>query len=532
MSNELDTRYFLEGISAQTYRSLVEAIADFGIYILDPEGRVASWNRGAERFKGYTLEEVLGKYFGMFYTPEDREIGLPERALASARIEGRFENQGWRLRKDGSRFWAHAVIDRITDSDGVILGYAKITRDVTPQREASKQLERAREALFQSQKLESIGKLTGGVAHDFNNLLMVIHSSLEMIELKSADPTQVLRLVGHAKAAVQRGASLTQRMLAFARKQELRMQAMDLRTLVNDMMELLQRSLGPRIHFKTSFPDALDNITADANQLELALMNLALNARDAMPNGGCLTISAFGLNVDADHPTQLPSGRYVCVEIADDGIGMDEETVMRATEPFFTTKGVGKGTGLGLSMVHGLIEQSGGRMLIKSDKGMGTRVELWLPAAGADHTTSLPSTAHDKATLSLANNSLHVMVVDDDPLVRATTSVVLETLGHRAMEIASGEEALAALSAGLPIDLLLTDHAMPGMTGSELANAVSERWPDVPIVLASGYAEIDDHLCDGVMRLNKPYGRDDLIRTLNEVLSKKGKDHFGSVSTR
>jgi PAS domain S-box-containing protein len=513
-------RHSLEFLSAQEYRALVEAIADFAIYMLDPGGHVISWNLGAERFKGYKAEEVLGEHFRMFYTEEDRAKGMPERALSIAHTEGRFESEGWRLRKDRRRFWAHVILDRIATDEGVVIGYAKITRDVTPQKEAGEQLERAREALFQSQKLESIGKLTGGVAHDFNNLLMIIHSSLEMIEIKSAQPEQVMKLASHAKAAVKRGSALTQRMLAFARKQELSMEVIDLRDLVNGMTDMLQRSLGPRIRLATNYPKDLDKVVIDANQLELAVMNLVVNARDAMPDGGNVTFSAHDVTIDHAHSTGLQPGDYVCLTITDDGLGMDEDTMARATEPFFTTKGVGKGTGLGLSMVHGLMEQSGGRMTIKSSKGVGTCVELWLPTAKIDPVGNAQSFRSGSAQLSLANNSLCVLIVDDDPLVRATTGVVLESLGHKAVEVSSAKEALSLLEGTNDIDLLLTDHAMPGMTGAQLTNEASIRWPELPVVLASGYAEIQEDLSVSAIRLRKPYGRDDLIRAINEVLSR------------
>ena len=513
-------RHSLEFLSAQEYRALVEAIADFAIYMLDPGGRVISWNFGAERFKGYKTHEVLGKHFSMFYTEEDRAIELPQRALSIAHEDGRFEHEGWRLRKDGTRFWAHVIIDRITNDEGAVIGYAKITRDVTPQKEANEQLERAREALFQSQKLESIGKLTGGVAHDFNNLLMIIHSSLEMMEIKCDQPDQVIKLAGHAKVAVQRGSALTQRMLAFARKQELRLEIIDIKDLINGMTDMLQRSLGPRIRLTTNFPNELGKVSVDANQFELAVMNLAVNARDALPDGGNVTFSAHSVTIDRAHSTKLEPGNYVCLAISDDGIGMDEITMGKATEPFFTTKGVGKGTGLGLSMVHGLMEQSGGRMVIKSSKGIGTRVELWLPAAKVDRIGDLKAPTAGNASLSLANNSLCVLVVDDDSLVRATTGVVLESLGHRVIEMSSAEEAISVLEGVNDVDVLLTDHAMPGMTGAQLTSEVNIRWPELPVVLASGYAEIQEDLSDGAIRLTKPYGRDDLIRAINEVLNK------------
>jgi PAS domain S-box-containing protein len=366
--------------SEEQFRLLVQSVTDYAIFMLDRDGHVSSWNYGAERIKGYLPEEIVGQHFSVFYTQADREAGLPQTNLARAATEGRVESEGWRVRKDGSRFWAHVVIDRILDDQGVLVGFAKITRDVTEQRNAAMELDRAREALFQSQKTEAIGKLTGGVAHDFNNLLMVIQSCLDMVDLKLEQASPLHKLVQNAQSAVQRGAALTQRMLAFARKQELRMTRVDIVALVANMTELLRRSLGPQVQITTSFPASLNAVKTDANQLELALMNLVVNARDAMQEGGELTITARNVVIDDTHSTRLEPGAYVCLSVTDEGEGMDEETLEKATEPFFTTKGVGKGTGLGLSMVHGLAEQSGGRLVIKSRKGYGTRVEMWLPS--------------------------------------------------------------------------------------------------------------------------------------------------------
>ena len=349
------------------YRRLIDAITDYAIYMLDIDGFVSSWNPGARRFKGYEAREILGQHFSRFYTPEDRAAGVPERALRTAATEGRFDTEGWRVRKDGQRFWAHVIIDPIRDEAGHVIGFAKITRDLTERMQARAALEQAQHALFQTQKLESIGKLTGGIAHDFNNLLTAVIGSLELLrkQLPCSDE-RAHGLLDNALHGAERGSALTQRMLAFARRQELNMKAVRLRPLVEGMFGMLERSLGPAIRLVTDVPESLPPVHTDVNQLETALLNLALNARDAMDDSGTIRIAARVASKAADVPHDLPPGEYVAISVIDDGYGMDAATLARAAEPFFTTKGVGKGTGLGLSMVQGLTEQSGGRLSIHS----------------------------------------------------------------------------------------------------------------------------------------------------------------------
>lgn len=505
-------------MAEREYRLMVESITDYAIFMLDREGRVSSWNVGAERIKGYKPEEIIGKHFSSFYTQADREAGIPQRNLALAVTEGRVQSEGWRVRKDGSHFWAHVVIDRVLDDHGELIGFAKITRDVTEQRNAALELEHAREALFQSQKTEAIGKLTGGVAHDFNNLLMVIQSCLDMLDLKLPQDAQLHKLVHNAQSAVQRGAALTQRMLAFARKQELRVAPVDIVSLVASMTELLRRSLGPLVNIQTMFPATLMPVRTDANQLELALMNLAVNARDAMPEGGELTIAARNVTIDNKHPSRLAPGDYVCLSVTDEGEGMDEETLAKATEPFFTTKGIGKGTGLGLSMVHGVVEQSGGRLVIKSSKGFGTRVEMWLPSVQPEAAGHLDVLVPSSVRRVDTGNCLHIVAVDDDPLVLSVTGAMLQDMGHRVSELASAEEALSYLESHPDVDMLITDHAMPGMTGAQLVAEVNIRWPALPVVLATGYAEIPADLSDGATRLSKPYDRAGLLGAIAKAM--------------
>jgi PAS domain S-box-containing protein len=494
---------------AARFQLLVEAVTDYAIYMLDPRGTIVSWNAGAQRFKGYTAAEILGQNFERFYEDVDRRFGLPRRALETAAREGKFEAEGWRVRKDGSRFWAHVVIDPIRDGSGQLLGFAKITRDISERREAQLALERTREALVQSQKIEAIGKLTGDVAHDFNNLLTVVLGSLDLLRryLPNDDP-RITRLLDNAFQGAQRGATLTQRMLAFARRQELDLQSVDPQTLVRGMKDLLQRSLGPQVSIETRFPLALDNVRADPNQIETALLNLAVNARDAMPGGGSLIITARNETTAGDR--LLPAGRYVRLSLIDTGEGMDEATLARATEPFFTTKGVGKGTGLGLSMVHGMLEQHGGQFVLKSRLGEGTTAELWLPVAEGD--TSAVDTAM-VASPPQPLRPLTVLAVDDDALVLANTRAMLEDLGHVVLAALSGRQALEQLEHADKVDLVITDHAMPHMTGAELATTITAHWPGVPIILATGYAE-PSGLQPALPRLAKPYRQEALAEAI------------------
>ena len=507
---------------ADRYRILVEAITDYAVYLLDPNGNVASWNPGARKFKGYSSTEIIGQNFSIFYTPEDRVAGVPQSALAIAAKEGNFETEGWRVRKDGSRFWTHVVIDCIRNSSGHLLGFAKITRDLTERKKAEEDkkkseqaLKNSREALFQAQKLEAIGQLTGGIAHDFNNLLMVIQSSMELLKKRLPNDDRLRLLVDNATEGVRRGMSLTQRMLSFARRQDLDEKPISLPELVFDMTDLLQRSLGPSIIIGSQFPLGLSRVRADANQLESALLNLAVNARDAMPKGGPITISAHEEIIPSDNGLRLAPGKYICLAIEDGGEGMSEELVRRATEPFFTTKGVGKGTGLGLSMVQGFAEQSGGCLRLISELGVGTTAELWLPATDAEvrpEVATIPSAETDSGTRQLV-----VLAVDDDALVRMGTVAMLEDLGHTVKEAGSGEEALKILGEGIKIDLVVTDQAMPHMTGIELAAEILVRQPDMPLIIATGYADLQEGLGAKLPRLSKPFSQENLASAVKEA---------------
>jgi len=504
--------------SQEQFRLLVQSVTDYAIYMLDPTGRITSWNQGAQRIKGYTPDEIIGSHFSRFYTPEDARTGEPARALQTALAEGRYEKEGWRVRKDGTRFWASVVIDPIRQDDGELLGYAKVTRDITAQLESRIALEKAREALFQSQKMEAIGQLTGGIAHDFNNLLMAIRASLELLKRRVPYDPKIASLLENGLKATQRGASLTQRMLAFARRQDLVPEPINMAALVNGMADLLQRSLGTSIQIDLKFEPSMPPVLADYNQLELALLNLAVNARDAMPDGGTILIAGQQMRIAESDPRSLKPGRYICLSVTDSGEGMEAETLARAMDPFFTTKGVGKGTGLGLPMVLGLAQQSGGGLYLRSSPGTGTTAELWLPLAQAMAIPAIDRRQHHATEPELSpTRHLTVLAVDDDALVLVNTAAMLEDLGHRVFEASSGEQALEILGRESNVDLVITDQAMPGMTGLQLAKIVQSRWPDISLLLATGYAELAPGKGAGLARLSKPFGPRELAEIIGRL---------------
>jgi signal transduction histidine kinase len=381
--------------------------------------------------------------------------------------------------------------------------------------ERTREREEALAQLFEAQKIDTIGQLTGGVAHDFNNLLMAIGSSLQLLEKRLGDDPAARRLVENAVKATDRGAALTQRLLAFARRQDLRPERVDVRELVGGMKDLLSRTLGPTVRLREDMPDSLPQVLIDANQLELALLNLCVNSRDAMPDGGTITLSAASHGLKrGDAPADLAPGAYVRISVADTGAGMAPDVLSHAAEPFFTTKGVGKGTGLGLSMAHGLAAQSGGMLTLASRPGEGAEVSLWIPQAPPARRSATRKPDPIAIESPVVFCACTVMVVDDDPLVSAGTAAMLEDLGHAAVQAASGAEALSLLEGGLEIDLLLTDHAMPQMTGVELARRLREVRPDLKVILATGYADLPRTPEIDLPRLAKPFRQEELARAL------------------
>ena len=381
-----------------------------------------------------------------------------------------------------------------------------------------KERRRAEEALRQGQKMEALGQLTGGVAHDFNNLLMAIMANMDLLRKHLPDDPRAQRLIDGAIQGAKRGAALTQRMLAFARQQELRTGSTDVGALIRGMEELLRRTLGPQISLELNLESNIPPVEVDPTQVELALLNLCINARDAMPIGGKIGIAAF---FPPEHPRSLSAGRYVCVQVRDTGTGMDEALLAKAIEPFFSTKPIGKGTGLGLSMIHGLAVQLGGLFQLESTVAVGTTASIWFPASNNVQNTAQPAAATNDQVSQ--GRLAAILLVDDDPLIGMATADMLEDLGHSVWEARSGESALEILQKspeeGQKIDLVITDHAMPGMTGVELAGRIRELFPNLPILLATGYADLPPGQKSDLPRLTKPYAQDSLRKAVDQLLA-------------
>jgi PAS domain S-box-containing protein len=510
--------------SEERFRHLVSGVKDYAIFLLDPSGRVVSWNEGAERIKGYREGEIIGSHFSRFFTPEDAASRLPERLLETAVADGRAETEGWRVRKDGSRFWANGVITAMRDAEGSLQGFAKVTRDITERRQHQIELERHRAELAQLQKMEALGQLTGGVAHDFNNLLTTILGNLELLQSRadSADPDRATRLLGAVQRAAEQGAALTQRLLAFSRRQALAPQIVDVNRLVSSMSALLHRTLGENIAIETVFAAGLWRTQVDPNQLEIAMLNLAANARDAMPGGGKLTIETGNTFLDeayaASH-TEVTPGQYVMVALSDTGEGMSEETIARAFEPFFTTKPEGRGTGLGLSQVHGFVKQSGGHVKLYSEPGQGTTIKVYLPRTLAP---SVPEPSLAAPTAAASGQRRMVLLVEDNADVRRYVADALASLGYSILQASDGPAALRLLEEHREVAVLLTDVGLPGLNGRQLADEARRRDPDLKVIFITGYARnaIVHHgiLDRGVDVLVKPFTVDELGWRLQRAL--------------
>jgi len=439
-------------------------------------------------------------------TPEEAERLRSEFARAARGEFVRYEPE--LVLPDGSSHTYDFSLKPFTDASGEITRLIAEGRDVT-------ELKRTTAALLQSQKMEAIGQLTGGVAHDFNNLLMAVIGNLDLLRKRVAGDPRLDRLIQGAMQGAKRGASLTQRLLAFARRQELHAESVDAAALIRDIDELLRRSVGPRIEVRLDAPDSLPPAKVDPNQLELAILNLVVNARDAMPNGGVVEINVAEAEAPHRGVPELAPGRYLRICIHDNGTGMDADTLKRAIEPFFSTKELGKGTGLGLSMVHGLAVQSGGTLRMTSRLGEGTTAELWLPLA-----TTPASKATELAETRLEAPPSTILVVDDDVLIAMSTVDMLEDLGHTVIEANNGAKALEIIERDVPIDLILTDYAMPGMTGLELAHAARKLRPGVPVLIATGYAELHETSHLDFPRLTKPYQQHQLASHVARLLSR------------
>jgi PAS domain S-box-containing protein len=492
--------------SERHFRLLVNGVTDYALYMLDPDGIITNWNAGGQRIKGYLPEEIIGQHFSRFYSIADQAAGRPARALRLALENGRYEEEGWRVRKDGTFFWASVIIDPIRDEENRHIGFAKITRDITERRQAQQEMEKLQLKLAQSQKLDALGQLTGGVAHDFNNLLMVITGSLNTLRRVAADDPKALRAVQAIDAASQRGAALTSQLLSFARRQSVNAQTIDVRERIFSMREVLDTGLGRGVELRIEADEGIWPIKVDPAEFETALVNLVINARDAMPQGGTVTVHASNVFVDDG----VSKGDFVAIKVTDTGIGIPDDVLAKIFDPFFTTKPIGKGTGLGLSQVHGFAHQAGGTVAVESELGKGTSFTVCLPRSTATLKTQPEEVSR--------RGSGTVLLVEDNPDVANASTGLLEELGYAVRWASDVETALGELAIN-GIDLVLSDIVMPGkMDGLELARVLKQRHPWLPILLATGYSDAARNAGDEFPILRKPYQ----IHELNEALSRLG----------
>jgi len=502
--------------SEQRFRLLVQGVRDYAIYMLDREGNVTNWNSGAQAIKGYTAEEIVGQHFSRFYTDEDRAAGAPAKALATAIAEGRFEGEAERVRKSGERFWASVVIDPIHDDRGELVGFAKVTRDITERRKAQEELERSREALIQAQKMEAIGRLTGGVAHDFNNLLTVIRASADFLLRPKLDEEKRIRYAQAIADTAKRATTLTGQLLAFARRQPLKPEVFDIGARLGGLHQIIGTTIGPSVSVEIEAPGTVQLVEADPSQFETAILNIIINARDAMPDGGQIRMTvAAAANVPAVRGHAAAAGDFVAIEIADTGTGMEPATLTRIFEPFFTTKGIDKGTGLGLSQVYGFAKQSRGEIDARSEVGVGTAFTLYLPRSRAPvESPELKVAPIDLTALSARK----ILLVEDNEGVGNFAAGLLRELGQTVTWVGDGQSALDTLAQKRDaFDLVFSDVVMPGMSGIDLGHAVKARWPDLEVVLTSGYSHVvAEEGTHGFDLLKKPYSIDGLLAALKQ----------------
>ena len=491
--------------SERHFRLLVGGVTDYALYMLDPTGIVTNWNAGGQRIKGYRPGEIIGQHFSRFYSAADQAAGRPARALQLAVENGRYEEDGWRVRKDGTFFWASVVIDPIRDEDGKLLGFAKITRDISERREAQLNLEKIQRQLAESQKLDALGQLTGGVAHDFNNLLMIISGNLHTLRKIAGNDAKGLRAVQAIETASQRGASLTRQLLTFARRQSVNPQTVDPADRIRSVREVLDAALGGSVQLVIDVADGIWPVMVDAAEFETALVNLVINARDAMPDGGSVTVRASNTYIDDGKR----KGDHVAIKVEDTGVGIAPDIAVKVFDPFFTTKAVGKGTGLGLSQVHGFAHQAGGTVTVASELGKGTAFTICLPRS------ERPIDLAEVEVSAIGSGT--VLLVEDNPDVANASAGLLEQLGYSVRWVSDADSALREVERD-GIDLVFSDIVMPGkMDGLSLARAIKQKRPALPILLATGYSEAAQNARADFPILRKPYQLHELSRALEQL---------------
>jgi len=485
------------------FQIFLESVSDYAIFILDSSGHVASWNTTAQKIIGYTTQEVVGKHFSIFYRPDERRAGVPNRAMELAVQKGRHEMEGWRIRKNGTPFFVTGVLTAIRDDNSSLLGFASVIRDATERRNTQEKLVEAREQLAMAQKMEAIGKLTGGIAHDFNNLLMIIGGSAQLFR-RLLDP-KLPRAIEALQSAAKRGETLTRQLLTFSRRQHLSPTVVDLNASIRNMRPMIESSLRGNIVYKETINPNLWPVKVDLAELELAIVNIAVNGRDAMPNGGVFTLTAENVTANNDAAHDGQSADFVAIEFSDSGTGIPPDLLSKIFDPFFTTKEVGKGSGLGLSQVYGFAHQAGGTVRAESKVGLGTAITIYLPSyAGAEIETPKISEA------ARAQRPM-VLVVDDSSEVGEVTSSLFEHLGYDTTYCDSAEAALRLLADGTKIDLVFSDIVMPGtIDGVGLASEVQARYPHLPVILTTGYSDAAQAAPPSLPILRKPFDADGL----------------------
>ena len=498
--------------SERQFRLLVAGVTDYALYMLDPNGIITSWNAGAERIKGYQANEIIGQHFSKFYREGDRAAGLPSRALYSAVQEGRFEADAWRIRKDGTMFWANVVIDPIRDEDGNLVGFAKITRDITERRDAQIALQEAQTQRAQAQKMDALGQLTGGVAHDFNNLLMVVSGHIQTIKKKVTDDPKLARAAEAIELVAQRGATLTRQLLTFSRRTPHNPVVLSLRERLEASHMILTSSIGGTVKLTSAIDSTIWPIKADASELELALVNLVLNARDAMQNGGLIAITAENVTLSRPDTTAGTEGDFVALRVTDTGSGIAPDLLPKIFDPFFTTKEVNKGSGLGLSQVHGFAHQSGGTVTIDSTLGKGTTVTIYLPRTKETVEAQVEPKIETQGGGS-------VLVVEDNPEVAEVTASMLEQLGYQAHAVGDADTALDRIGKQ-DFDIVISDIVMAGtMDGITLARAIRERKPNLPVLLVTGYSQSLAEANVEFTVVRKPFDLAQLSRTVSRMMA-------------
>jgi PAS domain S-box-containing protein len=519
LTSQLNQTQFAFRNLKQHFQIFIEGAVDYAIFVLDPTGHVTSWNGNAQKIIGYEADEILGKHFGVLYRPDERRAGVPNRALELAVRHGKHEVEGWRVRKNGAPFFVTGTLTAIRDDHDNLVGFANVLRDATERRDTQEKLVEAREQLAMSQKMEAIGKLTGGIAHDFNNLLMIIGGNAQTFK-RLLDP-KLPRAIEAIQTAAKRGESLTRQLLTFSRRQHLSPTVVDLNASIRNMRTLIESSLRGNIVYKEQIEAGVDRVKIDLAELELAIVNIAVNARDAMPNGGVFSLMVCNVKADGGL-NKDQSENFVALEFSDTGMGIPPSLLTRIFDPFFTTKEVGKGTGLGLSQVYGFAHQAGGTVQADSTVGQGTTITIYLPACAESEAVESIVDEHEKT----GERHPVVLVVDDSAEVAEVTSSLFEHLGYDTVYRESADEALKLLEEGASVDLVFSDIVMPGtIDGVGLANEVRLRYPGLPVMLTTGYSDAAAAAPSGLRILRKPFDTDTLRSFIQDSIESRGTTH-------